>query len=629
MTRIALAALLLTALPLTSCSPRAPRIAVQLVTDYVPIRDFDAITVSFPGGTQTVAAASDRSYGRAVRVTELELPSADRVMLTLTLLSHDAVVQAQPRTVVPITGETTVTTFLITRDCGGVMCPGASDADAIACVGGLCVDPACSPEHPELCPTCAGGCTASAIACVVNACRPEGVCFASSDDSLCPAGQVCVSDEGCRDLSADAGMLADASREDADLPDASVSLVDGGAVDTGPMPDAAVVCLPGAVRFDEYGGGTPESPYLLCTDAQWESFATIGDQAASYRLDADLTAATSAAGFSGLFDGNTHTLSGLSRRGSLFGAVTGGMIERLRVEIGVDPGPPTDDVGVLASVATGTIFDQIQIQVSSAIVYGRARVGGIAGTCIDCQITDSVVSIDRLVGDSDVGLVAGRVVRGFIRRVSVVSLQLETHGTTDCVRAGGIAGTADSVTIEECDASVQMFPFGVGGYGGIAGSLEGAGWISDVRVLGRIPPAPDTSLCVGSIGGIAGVVSGPSTIRHALVDADVAEGGGLVGDWIGTGNVVESVVVGAHPGFPNVFFSRCPAGAMLNGLHYFDDGTPMSSGVPCAPPDLGHIDPAYFNDPANPPLDTWNFGVIWSVGTTTAVPFLLRAPPVL
>lgn len=210
------ALLALLALSSFGCAPSAPHVSVQLVTDYVPGRDFDAIQVGLPGHTETVAAVLDRSYGRPVRVAEIEVSSLDRLTVTVALTGGARVVQAQPRRVSPIAGGTVVVTFLITRDCDGVICPGAAEPDAIACVGGRCVSPDCSAEHPERCPACGGGCPASAVSCVENACRPEGVCFAAPRDELCAMGQICDSTLGCRTPATpapDASMLVDASAD--------------------------------------------------------------------------------------------------------------------------------------------------------------------------------------------------------------------------------------------------------------------------------------------------------------------------------------------------------------------------------------------------------------------------------
>jgi hypothetical protein len=242
LSRLALSSCLL----LAACAPAPPRLVVQLVTDYAPARDFDSIRVTGPGHDVSVDVLGDRSYGRAVRVAELELASAERVTISLALFLGDTLVQMQPRRVTPIAGSTSFVTFLITRDCAGVMCPDAAEADAIACIGGRCANPECSAEHLELCPSpCPGGCTASPIACVESTCRPEGVCFDEAQDDRCAMGEVCVADEGCRDLSvpSDAAVVPPDAGADAFTPDAfarDAFVPDAFTPDAGP-PDPLVV----------------------------------------------------------------------------------------------------------------------------------------------------------------------------------------------------------------------------------------------------------------------------------------------------------------------------------------------------------------------------------------------------
>jgi hypothetical protein len=231
------AAWLVAAISIGACAPSPPRVLVQLVTDYAPVRDFDTITVSHDGAVELREAARDRSFGRAVRVTEIELPSTERTTIWLTLRDGEAVVQAQPRRVVPIAGSTVVVTFLVTRDCAGVTCPDAGDAEAIACIGGRCARPECSPEHPELCPACPGGCATSAIACVDDECRPEGVCFATANDDRCTTGQICVADLGC---------------VDPELPPSDAAVSDAGIDASAPPPNLAF--MTSATFAADFGG---------------------------------------------------------------------------------------------------------------------------------------------------------------------------------------------------------------------------------------------------------------------------------------------------------------------------------------------------------------------------------------
>ncbi len=200
-----------------ACAPTTASLEVQLVSDYAPGRDFDAVSTTIDGApsTETAPAATDRSYGRAVRVARFDALAPGRTRVVVELENDGRSVQSQPRIVTLRAGQTSVVTVSISRDCEGVTCP-ADVPSAIACLGGVCVDPECSPEHPELCATaCLPACVPGSIACVTRRCLPEGVCFDETDDTQCGAGEICVADLGCRapfvaPADDDASMDADA-----------------------------------------------------------------------------------------------------------------------------------------------------------------------------------------------------------------------------------------------------------------------------------------------------------------------------------------------------------------------------------------------------------------------------------
>lgn len=272
-----------------SCSSASPHVVVQLVTDYVPGSDFDGIRVAIGDRTETVAAYVDRSYGRATRVTELDLTSSESALMTVALLDGTSVVQMQPRRVVPLATGVTVVTVLITRDCEGVMCPGAGDAAAIACVGGRCINPACTPETPDLCPACEGTCAPSAVACVDTTCRPEGVCFDAPDDTLCEEGEFCAAEDGCIPgviVPTDGGGI-DAGRD---------AGIDGGEVDAGDI-DAGDLDAGEDIDAGPPDTGTDAGPVLLTEDCTHRWVGTT-DIASNLKLFAsDVTALV--AGFAG------------------------------------------------------------------------------------------------------------------------------------------------------------------------------------------------------------------------------------------------------------------------------------------------------------------------------------------
>lgn len=118
---------------------------------------------------------------------------------------------------VEVAGRTTHS-VRVDRDCVGVECPGAGGAPSdLACLGGRCVDPRCSPATPDFCPdwaTCQrdSDCEAPDAPCARGACA-DGFCFAEVRGNACPEGQWCNPENGCEDLP---GLEVDAGAAETD-----------------------------------------------------------------------------------------------------------------------------------------------------------------------------------------------------------------------------------------------------------------------------------------------------------------------------------------------------------------------------------------------------------------------------
>jgi hypothetical protein len=403
-----------------------------------------------------------------------------------------------------------------------------------------------------------------------------------------------------------------------------------GAFDSGEDAFVRETCFPEAASWRDVGRGTADSPFLICNGTQWDSFAVDGDPTAVYRLESDLSITTVRASFGGTFDGGGHTLSGGALSASVFGTVSAAVLRNLRFELGVAPGPSVDQVGVVASSGSATTFEGLVVRVVGAVVWGGTQVGGIVGACTDCVFRDDAVSIDRMIGDSEIGLIAGSLTGGRVQNVTVVSTQLEARGVAAgrCTYMGGLVGSAVSgVILEECDVSVQLLSRGAGGHGGAVGILAASSILRDVRVRGSVPSLPPGMSCDSAIGGAVGALSS-AIVQRVQVEADVSTVAGIAGDFT-SGSVVDSVVVGPHLGFAQTFFLRCveTRGASGTDLHYFDDGTlPVPGGVGCPLVDSGHADLGYFNDNANEPLVRWDFTTVWATGPIGGLPSLRRTP---
>lgn len=179
-------------------------VSVDVRTDFIPAVEFDTVLVDANGGTaQATTVNFSQDFVRGVRVAELSNLSNGRHEINVQLMNGDDIV-AERGVPVTLSGDLAITVIL-TRDCGGVSCPGAGDASATACLGGRCVDPSCTPETPENCPvdecTAADDCPAPAQDCLAAQCI-FGTCL-YGDDGSCGGGRYCSETMGCTDRPTD------------------------------------------------------------------------------------------------------------------------------------------------------------------------------------------------------------------------------------------------------------------------------------------------------------------------------------------------------------------------------------------------------------------------------------------
>lgn len=195
--------LALWALALVACDPGRADLVVDMRTDLVPAIEFDAVRVRLDGAQvrqhEVDLAVHYLEGGRLATFEDVDLGSH---RVELEVMHGDAVVVRRP--VLVDVRHATVVTVVVTRDCVATSCPGPSDpANATACLGGVCVDEACSVENPSACPEPA--CTSAAecpmrAACSVASCD-AGACL-YGDGGSCGAAAYCDPDDGCLPLEA-------------------------------------------------------------------------------------------------------------------------------------------------------------------------------------------------------------------------------------------------------------------------------------------------------------------------------------------------------------------------------------------------------------------------------------------
>lgn len=191
-------------------------LAVDLVTDYVPLREFRIARTDLlderPDPSMPMralrsaehAARGEGDYVSGVRIAELDgLPSGTYHVRVLLIGDGGA---AEGLAQIALDSDRAVT-VVVTRSCRGLVCPGpGDDPSLIACVGGRCVAPECTPESPETCMSmcrtdadCAAG-----VACAVGRCE-GGTCLSVPDSSRCGSGELCDAMLGCVEAPPDAG----------------------------------------------------------------------------------------------------------------------------------------------------------------------------------------------------------------------------------------------------------------------------------------------------------------------------------------------------------------------------------------------------------------------------------------
>lgn len=210
---IALAAAL--SLVVIACSAPESTLQVRVYTGLVAGPEFRIVQTSVLAPrtpTPEIFASEALAYfgndfARGRTVATYSVPDGDyRVRVRLLRPSGELLVE---RIVALTMSGDTVLPVHLTRDCVGVRCPAPGGSPSFStCLAGRCVDPSCSVDHPQACPTFAFCNDASECStpssCAAAVCE-EGVCSQQAVVGSCDANQWCNPDvgAGCQPLMPD------------------------------------------------------------------------------------------------------------------------------------------------------------------------------------------------------------------------------------------------------------------------------------------------------------------------------------------------------------------------------------------------------------------------------------------
>lgn len=232
--------------------------------------------------------------------------------------------------------------------------------------------------------------------------------------------------------------------------------------------------------------------------------------------------------FSGCFDGNGHTVSGLeftgdgSEQGLFRYVTTQATVEDLTVSAQIHPGGSAARIGGIAGHNAG----YIRGCVFSGSLSGKESVGGIAGTnAVTGMIEDCRVS-GEIYADHFVGGIAGSnagVIRNCVNEARIntqpqyneveltditIDALINTEAANTVTDVGGIAGSSSGV-IRGCenlgDVGYRHMGYNIGG---IAGTQSG--YVADCENWGNIRGRKE-------VGGIIGQME-PSTVIEYTTD---------------------------------------------------------------------------------------------------------------
>ena len=301
---------------------------------------------------------------------------------------------------------------------------------------------------------------------------------------------------------------------------------------------AAACCLvfPAGMfaQFSGSGSGTKDDPYRIFNADQLNQVRNfVGKTDVHFSLEADIDMTQwiaennpsqgwlpigggSTSSFSGIFNGNGHTISNL-------------WINR--------PNPDLFSIGLFGYCDNADIRD---LKLENADIIGRTRIGGIIGCCSNTNITSCVFK-GKITGSGNIGGICGRF-NNYYSNMTISDChshcQISSNLRNDlpCEEVGGICGSIyisegnSTITISGCYSHINI------NNGGRIGGICGRVYIEDNCSLAIYDCHSYNHIKGFEIGGICGPISGDCeyiTIsgcyshNHIQIDRYVGNFGGI------------------------------------------------------------------------------------------------------
>ena len=348
------------------------------------------------------------------------------------------------------------------------------------------------------------------------------------------------------------------------------------------------------VRTTSYGTGTPDDPFIIIDKSRLLDMKN--NLSASYKLGADIDleraiwepVGSSAAPFTGTFDGNGYTVSNFT-------------INK----------PTVDNVGFFGYTNNAAVSNLI---LSNINVTGKQFTGGLVGQTAGTSTIQncSIKGASTINGTANAGGLIGRAIGTVDRCSSEANVTLTGTGSN----CGGLIGV--------CEANVsKSYSTGdVTSGGPYVGGLLGTVSISNINVTesystGNASGSDRVGGLVGNISGTGAIVSNCFAMGSVTAPAD-KNAGGLVG-YFSTGTVRYCYSTGAINS----------SGSYTGGLIGRDSGTitgcyydGIASGyIPKKASDTSKLTSGMKSQAT---FSGWDFSSVWTIDEGTSYPYLIN-----